>query len=216
MGSVVESAVYFNRTQNVDEFLDEFIRIRGLVSADKNPIKKKLFSNKTGDDSVYNRKNKKENPESVEIEDIIQMSTYDKTVNEMDAKTKQGVNPLQFDLAQVLKDTQIKRSITKPVTNINPRMLDLREIEEKRYQRMVQDISHSFNKNSPQAKEFKPPIIAGSNIFFGVGLTFFGAYSLAGLVGIDDALHRSLIGIACSFITLIVDTALFILRSNNF
>ncbi|KAK1937260.1 hypothetical protein X943_000544 [Babesia divergens] len=234
MGNLPRSAAYFSRTPEVDEFLSEFIRVRnwyithlGKAVEDRGSERPYRRSNKR---KIANSTDSKRNPDDDLLAVAKEMSegdaihldafialvvSYDDLLNELDRKACNNLKPKSFELYKIMKDATIKERKASLPPQDDDLKSALREAEEKRYQRLVADVREQLQDKATRVAGMKPPIIGGLNAFFGVALTFVGAFSIAGALGVKDNVKKAIIGIIASFMALLVDTLLFLMRSGR-
>ncbi|EAN32370.2 Endoplasmic reticulum-based factor for assembly of V-ATPase family protein [Theileria parva strain Muguga] len=121
----------------------------------------------------------------------------------------------EFELSEVLKNAKITNRKFPKIENRIDIEWSKKTAHELKYQRLIKDIKELLVPSQTRFSEYKPPIISGLNIFFGVALTFIGSYSISGFLGLKDPLYKSLIGVVASFIALVVDTVLYLMKPTS-
>ncbi|EDO08611.2 Endoplasmic reticulum-based factor for assembly of V-ATPase family protein [Babesia bovis T2Bo] len=232
MGKPPLSAVYFVRTPEVDEFLEEFIRVRSW-----HILENMGTSQSTGKDTslVPRRRNvdtNSDDKDEVLVDDMLDVAkemshgssihldafislvvNHNEFIDVLTNEEYDAIKPKRFKLYEIMKNTSITdRKIPKPRESTDLQSV-LREAEERRYQRLVSNVQSKFKSTKSEVSAYKPPIIGGANAIFGVILTFIGGYSVAGVVGVKDNMMKAIIATVCASAALIVDTILFLMRS---
>ncbi|XP_952622.1 uncharacterized protein TA15000 [Theileria annulata] len=138
----------------------------------------------------------------------------------------------EFELGEILKNAKITNRKFPKIENRIDIEWSKKTAHELKYQLLIKDIKELLVPSQTRFSDFKPPIMlvfkififfsSGLNIFFGVALTFIGSYSISGFLGVKDPLYvcfffltfvqRSLIGVVSSFIALVVDTVLYLMK----
>ncbi|UKK02342.2 hypothetical protein MACK_001699 [Theileria orientalis] len=240
MSNSTSSAAYFCKTTEVEDFLKEYIRFRKKVlnvpepeeededhtQNGKNPYRRAKFSEAStvSEDAkpkdLTSLSDCEDNLLNVAVqmtmENDLHLDAFISLVDSYDLMVKENpeMDHLEFKLAEILKNAKITRRKFPVIEDRVDIEWSKKLAHEIKYQRQTKDIRELFTSQQNKVFEFRPPIISGLNIIFGVALTFIGAYSISGSLGVKDPLHRTLIGIAFSFVALIVDTVLYLLRPN--
>ncbi|GFE55116.1 endoplasmic reticulum-based factor for assembly of V-ATPase [Babesia ovis] len=235
MGKPPVSAVYFYRTPEVDEFIQEFIRVRSWHlkencssasnDADGQPTRpyrrqqrKKKAQNIGRDDETLNddmldAAKEMARGTSIHLDAFISLVvTHNEFVEALNHKEYKAIQPKKFKLYEIMKNSSVSDRKVPKYTAGDDLQSALREAEEKRYQRLVADVQTKFQSTESKVAKFKPPIIGGANAIFGVVLTFIGGYSIAGVLGVKDNIKKAIIATALASGALLVDTALFLMR----
>nr|BAN64426.1 hypothetical protein [Babesia bovis] len=232
MGKPPLSAVYFVRTPEVDEFLEEFIRVRSwhilenmgtsqstgkdtsLVPRRRNVDTNSDDKDEVLEDDMLDVAKEMSHGSSIHLDAFISLVVnHNEFIDVLTNEEYDAIKPKRFKLYEIMKNTSITdRKIPKPRESTDLQSV-LREAEERRYQRLVSNVQSKFKSTKSEVSAYKPSIIGGGNAIFGVILTFIGGYSVAGVVGVKDNMMKAIIATVCASAALIVDTILFLMKS---
>eukprot|EP00371_Babesia_bovis_P003532 XP_001612179.1 hypothetical protein [Babesia bovis T2Bo] len=178
MGKPPLSAVYFVRTPEVDEFLEEFIRVRSW-----HILENMGTSQSTGKDTslVPRRRNvdtNSDDKDEVLVDDMLDVAkemshgssihldafislvvNHNEFIDVLTNEEYDAIKPKRFKLYEIMKNTSITdRKIPKPRESTDLQSV-LREAEERRYQRLVSNVQSKFKSTKSEVSAYKPPII---------------------------------------------------------
>lgn len=178
MGKLPRSAVYFSRTPEVDEFLEEFIRVRTWHLVHKrasdapsdSPVPYSRNKAKEGeetasldraeqDEFIAVAKQMKEGS-SIHLDAFISLTvSYDDVLNSLDGKQLRRLKPQRFELHKIMKNAKVKGRKSFNPTPADDLKSVLREAEEKKYQRLVADVRERLDDKTVRITDAKPPIM---------------------------------------------------------
>ncbi|CDR93834.1 hypothetical protein, conserved [Babesia bigemina] len=233
MGRSGNSAAYFERTPEVDEFLGEFVRVRTRYLLETARAAKILRSraaeapyrrlselnpvasheDDVPNDEMIDAAREMEKGKSINLDAFIRLVvSHHELCDSFDDNTNAAIQPRRFELYQIMMNTTIKNRKALKLVDATDLKSALREAEERRYQRLVADVSKKLKRDDKTSRPYRPPIIGGINAIVGVFLVFVGAYSVAGVIGVKDVVKRAVIAAFMASAALLVDTLLFVMR----